>query len=155
MDILSSLVNTPSWAKDLCWYYFAVAVLVAVYGVWVIVNLVLLPSSVQKNIPVISMVIGTIFSVGVTVVLTLLQFWICRGALGSGSGSGSGSMKEKFAVQCNSKDDCTAVTGQPQGATCDCLKRGSEGHCGGCTMQNNMQPQSSFSAQFDPLAPIA
>jgi hypothetical protein len=146
MDIWSSVVNTPSWAKDLCWYYFAVAALMAVYGLWALIHL--FTTVAKKGVSVWPLAIGVILSVGVTVILALLQFWICRGALGAAA-------KEKFAVQCNSKEDCLAVTGNPQGATCDCLKRGSTGHCGGCTMQNNMQPQASFGAQFDPLVPIA
>ena len=136
MDYVASIVNTPSWAYDLCWYYFAVAAIIAIAGVWSVVNAFMQPAAMQKGL--LPMVLTTILSVGVTVVLALLQFWICRGALAS-------SRKEKFAVNCKSRDDCTAVMGEPQPEECEC---GGRGYCGGCKMRNNMQPQASFAAEF-------
>ena len=122
MDTLLALAKPPTWAADLCWYYFAVAALVAVYGLWAVVRLFTLPSTVQKNVPVWLLAVGILLSSGVAVVLTLLQFWICRGALAPAA------TKERFAV-------ALGAMGQPQGEGCEDASGGQRGRC---VMQNNV-----------------
>jgi len=137
MDFWNSIVTAPNWANQLCYYYLAVAAIMTVYGVWALSSLFLLPAAVQKNIPVIATAIGLIVSVGVAIVLTMLQFWICRGALAA---------REKFAVRCKSDRDCKAVMGEPQNSSvAEC---GAAGYCGGYVMRNNMEPQPCYDALF-------
>ena len=163
MDALNKLVQVPSWAYDFCYYYLAVAAVIVVYSLYSIVILYSLPSIVQKIVPVTSISIALLLSGAVTVLLTMMQFWICRSALKPQSrvldavaqaasamlpSRGSGT-QEGFAVQCSSLSDCTAVMGTPQpSGFCEC---GERGVCGGCTMQNNMVP-SMLPAYSEPLA---
>jgi hypothetical protein len=123
---MDAVLATPSWAYDFCYYYAFVAAIVVVSAGYSVVRLLLLPALAKKVVPVTSLVISLVLSALVTVVLTMMQFWICRGAL----------KHEPFAVQCKSPDDCTDVTGTPQGPDCTC---GGRGFCGGCVMQNNME----------------
>lgn len=126
MEALNTLLKTPGWAYDFCYYYAFVAAIVVVTALTSVVQLVMLPASAKKSVPLTWMVVSLLLSALVTVVLTMMQFWICRGAL-----------REKFAVKCAKMGDCTAVMGVPQGSMCEC---GGRGLCGGCMMQNNMEP---------------
>lgn len=131
---MESILNTPSWAYDFCYYYAFVAAIVVVSTVWSLVKLNMLPAIAKKLLPMTSITVTMLLSALVTVVLTMMQFWICRGALNPAKTA------EKFAVTCtNGVEDCTAVMGTPQGPDCTC---GARGLCGGCVMQNNMQPVS-------------
>lgn len=156
MDAFNRIVAIPSWAYDFCWFYFVLAVLVLVNAVWAIWRVMSLPGLVKKVLPTTSIVVGLLVSGALTLVLAMMQFWICRGALkptGKESFADmaqkrmvSGAMKEKFAVACTGDADCTAVMGtQPAGSLCTC---GGRGFCGGCVMNNNMEPAA------DGLAPI-
>ncbi len=132
MESLNKIVQVPSWAYDFCYYYLAVAALIAVYSIWALVKLFSLPGMIKKFVPTTTMAIALVLSGAVSVLLSMMQFWVCRSAL---------APKEKFAVACKSGEDCTAVTGTPQKDTCTC---GARGLCGGCTMQNNMEPSPAF-----------
>ena len=155
MEAVQRIIAVPSWAYDFCYYYFAVAVIVAVYGIWALVKLFTLPGFVKKFIPSTTLAISIILSSGLAVVLTLMQFWVCRSALKPGSEKFANAAKmgmktkEKFAVACANDGDCTAVMGtQPAGSLCTC---GGRGFCGGCVMNNNMEPQASFGSDFAPI----
>ena len=130
MEALRRIIEVPSWAYDFCWYYFAVAALMAIYAIWSIVSLLMLPGIVKRFVPTMGLVIGNALSAVLLIVVAMMQFWICRSALAPGK-------KEAFAVACKSGTDCTAVMGTPQPSTCTCSGRG---FCGGCVMQNNMEP---------------
>ena len=124
-------IQVPSWAYDFCYYYLAVAALIAVYSIWALVKVFSLPGMIRKFVPTTTVALALIISGGFSVLLTLMQFWVCRSALAPSAA------KEKFAVKCSGEEDCKAVMGQPQGSTCTC---GARGLCGGCTMRNNMEP---------------
>jgi hypothetical protein len=121
---MDSVLATPSWAYDFCYYFAFVAAIVVVSTIYMLVKLMMLPSMVKKFLPMTQLTLTMVLSGLVGVVLTMMQFWICRGALKS---------TEKFAVQCTGEADCTDVMG-PQGSNtmCACGKRG----CGGCYMNN-------------------
>ena len=146
MDTLNAIIRVPSWAYDFCYYYFAVAVIVALYGIYAIVQLVLMPGAYKRVFPFVSTILALGLSTLVSVVLALMQFWVCRSALKPAAG------KESFEVPCKTGSDCTAVAGTPQGSTCSC---GGRGVCGGCVMQNNMEPQAEFAAAFAPFETFA
>ena len=130
---MDALLATPSWAYDFCYYYAFVAAIVVVSSVYSLVKLVMLPSLVKKLLPTTSIAVSLILSALVAVVLTMMQFWVCRGALKP--------TKEKFAVKCpTGEEECKAVMGTPQGPDCTC---GERGVCGGCVMRNNMEPTTS------------
>ncbi len=153
MDTLKAVITVPSWAYDFCYYYFAMAVIVALYGLYALLQLFTLPGMIKKFVPTTTIAIGLILSIGLSVVLSLMQFWICRSALAPRGKEGfvakGKSGKEHFAVACSSDTDCQAVMGTPQGSGCAC---GGRGLCGGCTMRNNMEPQAEFSSEFAPFA---
>lgn len=144
MDALNAIIRVPSWAYDFCYYYFAIAVIVALYAIYAMIQLVLMPGAYKRVIPFISTILALGLSSVVSIVLALMQFWVCRSAL-KPAASADGATKESFAVACKSGQDCTAVMGQPQGSLCEC---GGRGYCGGCMMQNNMEPQPEFAAAF-------
>ena len=128
---MDSVLATPSWAYDFCYYYAFVAAIVVVSAGYSIVKLLLLPALAKKFVPVTSLVLSLVLSAAVSVVLTMMQFWICRGAL----------KREAFAVQCDKSKgnaDCLSVMGTPQSSDCTC---GDRGFCGGCVMRNNMESQ--------------
>jgi hypothetical protein len=129
MDTLNMIVTVPSWAYDFCYYYLAVAAVVTVFSLYTIVRLVFLPSIVHKVVPTTEIVINLVIATVVSVLLTMMQFWICRSAL-------KPSKVEKFAVTCGKEEDCTAVAGtQRPDSPCTC---GARGFCGGCAMNSNM-----------------
>jgi hypothetical protein len=146
MDMLNAVIQVPAWAYDFCYYYFAVAAIIAIFGVYSIVTLFTLPSSTKKLLPLAMMALSMSLPIVLSVVLGLMQFWICRSALRPSAA------KEAFAVKCAKDADCTAVMGTPQSSLCSC---GGRGTCGGCVMQNNMEPQASFSAEFAPIENFA
>ena len=132
MDALNLVVKVPSWAYDFCFYYLAVAAVVVVYSLYTLVQLFLLPSAVQKVVPMTALVVALLLSSMVSVLLTMMQFWVCRSALNPRN------MKEMFAVACKKSDDCAAVAGpQKEGSPCTC---GGRGFCGGCTMNSDVEP---------------
>ena len=87
------VVNVPSWAYDFCFYYLAVAAVVTIFSLYTIVTLLTLPSIVHKVLPTGTVVLNIIIATVVSVLLTMMQFWICRSALKPAG-------KEKFAVAC-------------------------------------------------------
>jgi len=143
MDALNLVVQVPTWAYDFCYYYLAVAAVIVVYALYSVVQLFSLPSLVKKIVPVTSIAIALLLSGAVTVILTMMQFWVCRSALAPRSAV------EKFAVTCKKNEDCTAVAGtQRPGSLCTC---GGRGFCAGCTMNSDMEP--SMLPEYDmPLA---
>lgn len=143
MDVVKSVIAQPTWAYDFCYYFMAIAVITAIYGIYAIFQMLAMPGLVKRMAPTMTVVIALILTVGLSVVLAMMQFWICRSALAPG-----GAKAEKFAVKCGNDVDCQAVAGMPQSATCAC---GGRGLCGGCVMQNNMEPQASFAAGFAPI----
>jgi hypothetical protein len=145
MDTLNAVIQVPSWAYDFCYYYFAVAVIIALFSVYSMVQLFLMPGAYKRFIPFISTILALGLSSVVSIVLALMQFWVCRSAL---KPTAAAAKKEAFAVACKTGEDCTAVNGVPQGAGCTC---GGRGVCGGCVMQNNMEPQAEFAAAFAPF----
>jgi hypothetical protein len=154
MDAFNKIVAVPTWAYDLCYYYLAVAAIVVAYTVYALFRLFMLPGVVKKFVPVITLAIGLILSGGVTAVLTMMQFWICRSALSPSVvkekfANHDGEKKqgtEQFAVRCSSDADCLSVNGtQPGSSPGRCTEKGV---CGGYTFNNNMEPQASFSSEF-------
>lgn len=126
---MENILNVPDWAPNVCYVYAIAAAIVVLQGIWVLFQVFTTPSVVRKFIPMISLGIYVILSTMVVGVMTMMQFWICRSALVT--------KKEKFATKCDTDADCTAVAGVPQRDTCSC---GGRGFCGGCMMQNNMEP---------------
>jgi hypothetical protein len=123
---MEAVLDAPAWAYDFCYYYAFVAAIVVVSTVYSLVKLMMLPSLAKKFLPMTSLTLTLILSAVVTVVLTMMQFWICRGAL---------RPKEKFAVRCSGTSECTDVMGLPQNSDCTC---GARGFCGGCKMRNEV-----------------
>jgi hypothetical protein len=135
---LETVLRVPTWAYDFCYYYFAVAAIVALYTLYALFELFTMPGSVKRFVPMVTMAIALILSGLISGVLAMMQFWICRSSLkGSAAAPAAPETKEKFAVKCQTGADCTAVMGTPQRGTCEC---GGRGLCGGCVMQNNMEP---------------
>lgn len=133
---MESVLDTPSWAYDFCYYYAFVAAIVVVTSVYSMVKLFMLPAMVKKFLPITSIIVSLILSAVVSVVLTMMQFWICRGAL---------KTKENFAANCQSGEDCTAIMGTPQRDYAEC---GGRKKCGGYMMQNNMEPSGQDLSGF-------
>lgn len=129
---MDSVLATPSWAYDFCYYFAFVAAVVVVTTVYSLVKLMMLPSLAKKFLPMTSLSLTLILSAVVTVVLTMMQFWICRGAL-KPKEKFQNKKIEKFAVRCSGTSDCTDVMGLPQDSDCTC---GARGLCGGCKMRN-------------------
>jgi hypothetical protein len=136
MDTVFYMLETPSWAYDFCYYYAFVAAIVVVMTVYSIVQLFMLPALVRKFLPLTQLTLSMVLSAIVSVVLTLMQFWICRGALKTKENFASKAL-EKFAANCQSGEDCTAIMGTPQPSYSEC---GARKKCGGYVMQNNMEP---------------
>jgi hypothetical protein len=135
---MESILDTPSWAYDFCYYYAFVAAIVVVTSVYSLVKLYMLPALAKKFLPITSITISLILSAIVSVVLTMMQFWICRGALKTKENFASKAKAvEKFAANCHSGEDCTAIMGTPQPNYAEC---GGRKKCGGYVMQNNMEP---------------
>lgn len=129
MDALNMIITVPSWAYDFCFYYVAVAAVVTIFSLYTIVRVLLFPTPLMKEIGGLGIVLNIVLATGVSVLLTMMQFWICRGALKPTT--------ESFAVTCNKTEDCTAVAGtQCEGSLCTC---GDRGFCAGCTMNNHME----------------
>jgi hypothetical protein len=150
---MDAVVSVPSWAYDFCYYYLALAVVSGVFTVTTLVSLFMLPASVRKSLPypVWVMVAVLLLNGLVTVVLTMMQFWICRSALNPSvvakmEGFLSPLTKqqhtkkhpsiqkttEKFAVACTTTGDCqSASSDTTSGCTC-----GSQGFCAGCIERN-------------------
>lgn len=138
-----NFVQVPGWAYDFCYYFLALAAVLAVNTVYALYQLFVMPAGLKKAIPFTATVIALILSGVLTVVLSMMQFWICRSALASS--------KEAFAVACKNTEDCLAVAGtQSADSLCTC---GGRGFCGGCSNNNNMEP--SMMPEYDmPLAGI-
>jgi hypothetical protein len=142
MDALNRIVQVPAWAYDFCYYYLAVAAIVVVFTLYSLWKLFMLPNIVKRFVPTATMGFSLILSGAVTVLLTMMQFWICRSSL-----AGPSVRKEGFASKCSSDADCKGINGA-QGPPCTC---GARGLCGGCTMRNNVEP--SWSDEYaQPLA---
>jgi hypothetical protein len=129
---MNSVLDTPSWAYDFCYYFVFVSAIVVVTTVYSLFKLFMLPTLAKKFLPMTSLTLTLVLSALVTVVLTMMQFWICRGALGPREKFRNRS-REGFAVRCSATGDCTDVMGLPQNSDCSC---GARGLCGGCKMRN-------------------
>ena len=125
---LDAFIKVPSWAYDFCYYHFFLALIIVVSSLWSLVSLFFLPASVKKQTPYvwISVALTIILSGIVTVVLTMMQFWVCRSALAPGRVQRD--TKELFATMCKENKDCQAVSSDTD-AGCTC---GGRGVCGGC-----------------------
>jgi hypothetical protein len=151
MDALNRIVKVPAWAYDFCYYYLAVAAIVVVLTLHSLWKLFMLPNIVKRFVPTTTMGFSLILSGAVAVLLTMMQFWICRSALSPTVAAAAAPAvrmtKEGFASKCSSDADCQAING-PQGGLCTC---GARGLCAGCTMRNNVEP--SWSDEYaQPLA---
>ena len=125
-----NIMQVPTWAYDFCYYFLALAAVLAVNSVYALVQLFNLPAGLKKAIPFTPTVIALVLSGVLTVILSMMQFWICRSALAP--------KNEHFATTCKSAGDCTGVAGtQHPGSMCTC---GARGFCAGCTMNSNMEP---------------
>jgi len=155
MDALNRIVAVPTWAYDFCHYYLALALIIAIYTVWGVVKLLSLPSFVKQALPTPMLVFLMLLSGGISVLLSMMQFWVCRAALHPAAAhekftNHQKTMKltEKFAAKCASDADCLAIAGtQRADSLCSC---GGRGLCGSCMMNNNMEPQASFDSSFSP-----
>jgi hypothetical protein len=78
MSGLDMFLNVPSWAYDFCYYYFAVAAIVALYTIYALFELFMMPNAVKRFVPMATMAIALILSGIVSGVLALMQFWVCR-----------------------------------------------------------------------------
>jgi hypothetical protein len=108
---VKSVIAQPAWAHDFCYYFLAAAVVTAVYGIYVIFQMMTLPGLIKRLVPTTSVTIALVLSIGLSVVLSMMQFWICRSALAP-----SDTKAEKFAVKCASDADCGAVAGGSTGS---------------------------------------
>jgi hypothetical protein len=130
MDQMIALLETPSWAYDFCYFFVFVAAIVVVNAVYSMVNIFRLPEVIKKMLPITSIILSLVLSAMVAVVMTMMQFWICRGALQPSK------QVERFAANCQTAEDCTAIMGTPQPSYSEC---GARKKCGGYNMQNNME----------------
>lgn len=119
--------KVPAWAYDFCYYFLALAAVIVVSTLYTLVQLVTMPSGLKKAVPFTATVLVLLLSGVFSVVLAMMQFWICRSALAP----------EGFAVTCKKDEDCTAVAGTQSGSLCTC---GDRGFCAGCTMNSDMEP---------------
>lgn len=133
---MESIIRVPAWAYDFCYYNLAMAALVVVATLYSVVLLLLAPglSFMKKFFPIL-----TLLSSGlVTVVLTMMNFWVCRSALAPNknketfrdrpSAPGGRFGSETFAVMCANDKDCQAASTDTS-KSCTC---GGRGVCGGC-----------------------
>ncbi len=111
---MESVIQVPSWAYDFCYYYYFAAIVVAALSLWSIVHLLMLPSAIKKSMSVPWLVLTMLLSGIVSVVLMMMQFWICRSALDP-------RKKETFATMCGNGEDCQN--------SCTCGGRGTCGRC--------------------------
>ena len=81
MDSIKKLIEKPAWAYDFCYYFLAAAAVIAIYGVYTMIRLFTLPTIVQKFVPTTMIALSITFSVILSVILAMMQFWICRTAL--------------------------------------------------------------------------
>lgn len=81
MEAVKNLIAQPTWAFDFCYYFLAAAAIIAVYGIYTLVQIFTLPAIVQKFVPTTMVALSITFSVILSVVLAMMQFWICRAAL--------------------------------------------------------------------------
>ena len=123
-------LQVPSWAYDFCYYYAALAAIVVVYAVYTLFELFTLPATIAKSVPVTGIAISLILSSLVSVVLVMMQFWICRAAL---------APKEKFADKCDTDADCLDINGTQH---CDRSMGncGARKLCGGYYFNGDMKP---------------
>lgn len=81
MEAVIKLSEQPVWAYDFCYYFLAVAILIALYGIYTLFRVFTLPSIVQKFVPTTMVALSITLSVILSVILAMMQFWICRAAL--------------------------------------------------------------------------
>lgn len=140
MDALNMFIQVPSWAYDFCFYYMALAAVVIVSSVWTLIKLFMLPAVILKSVPFVTLVIALLLSTVVSVVLIMMQFWVCRSALAP--------RVEKFADKCKSNADCLAINGPQNSDLCTC---GARGVCAGCQF-NNHTKNSMMREYNEPLS---
>lgn len=75
-------MEVPVWAYDFCYYYMALAIISAVYGAYALYRIFSLPNIVQKFVPTIVITLSIVLGSILSVILAMMQFWICRSALG-------------------------------------------------------------------------
>jgi H+/Cl- antiporter ClcA len=98
-------MEVPAWAYDFCYYYMAIAIVTALYGVYAIYRVFTLPSIVQKFVPTVAITLSIALGGVLSVVLAMMQFWICRSAL-----EPRGSKKEEAAPQQQPPVELSAVS---------------------------------------------
>ena len=125
---MDTFIKVPSWAYDFCYYHFFVAIIIVVSSLWSLVQLMLIPSAAKKQFPVIRVALTIVLSGIVTVVLLMMQFWVCRSALAPGRNVS----KEQFATMCKNDKDCHLDSSDTT-SSCTC---GERGLCGGCLYKN-------------------
>ena len=74
-------MEVPAWAYDFCYYYMAIAVITAFYGAYAIYRMFSLPNIVKKFVPTTILTLSIALGAILSVVLSMMQFWICRSAL--------------------------------------------------------------------------
>lgn len=124
-----NVIQPPTWVASGCYIFLAIAIVLAVYAVYNVFVLYGLPASVVKGIPLLPVAISLLLSAGLSILLAMMQFWICSTVFPAKT--------EAFAVPCKTNEDCSAVMGAPQRDYAAC---GARGTCGSYTMQNNMEP---------------
>jgi hypothetical protein len=89
METIQSLLATPSWAYDACYVIPIVMSMSILFAVIGIIRMFMLPASVKQMVPFSLVILISILNIAVGVFVSLMSFWICRGALAPG--------KEKFS----------------------------------------------------------
>ena len=113
---METVIQVPAWAYDFCYYYLFFAIIIAVSSLWSIAHLIMLPSTIKKSLSVPWLIVTMLMSGIVTIVLTMMQFWVCRSAL-------EPRKKEAFASMCGNDMECKQ-------SNCNC---GGRGRCGNCS----------------------
>lgn len=76
---MDAVTTPPSWAYDFCYYFLGAAAVITVASIYSLVLLWSMPS--KKGVPIVWVSVNIVASAVVAVVLTMMQFWVCRSAL--------------------------------------------------------------------------
>lgn len=131
---MEAVTTPPSWAYDFCYYFLGAAAVITVASIYSLVLLWSMPS--KKGVPIVWVSANIILSAVVAVVLTMMQFWVCRSALapkslekffdGAGAGSNGEGSKNKGYVDLPgwSEDfaNAPALTGKPLPSSAKAVK---------------------------------
>ena len=148
------VVSVPSWAFDFCYYYLALSALVLVSTVYIVFKLLLLSPSERKHLPlpVTYLVLFNLMNGVVTVVLGMMQFWICRSALAPTQNQNQkqegflnkirAQHKKDTFVDCATTEDCQKAVGN-KSPSCTC---GARGLCAGCNYTPSIDGSGDYPA---------